>query len=228
MAGVIVSTLGYPPIFRFAAAMAGSSLALLIALYRTRAEPYNPANGLSSAASRNVMTCEGGTDPPLATCQEDTMNRRRSIAMVIGLCAALVTSSAWAERSLFVGRWRLNLAQSTLPPGEPVPKDLICDIARADTTHVQWSLTVLTAEGTPHVETFDTVANGELYPISSGTTASFRLTGDALQATFKGPAGQSDAQTCTVSADRKQMTCRGVLTEGDGRPVSYVDVYDRL
>ena len=228
MAGVIVSTPGYPPIFLFAAAMAGSSLALLITRYRTRAEPHNPANVLSSAASRNVMTCEGGTDPHLATGQEDTMHRLRGITMVIGLCAALLASAAWAESSLFVGRWRLNLGQSKLAPGEPVPKDLICEISRADNSHVKWSVTVLTAEGQPHVETFDTVANGELYPVGSGTTASFRLTGDALQATFKGPAGQSDAQTCTVSADRKQMICRGVLTEGDGRTVNYVDVYDRL
>jgi hypothetical protein len=163
----------------------------------------------------------------LATCQEDTMNRLRGITMVIGLCAALVASSACADSSLFVGRWRLNRVQSMLPPGEPMPKDFICDIARADTSHVKWSVTVLTAEGRPHVETFDTVANGEFYPISSGTTASFRLTGDALQATFKGPTGQSDAQTCTLSADQKQMICRGVLTEGDGRTMTYVDVYDR-
>jgi hypothetical protein len=92
---------------------------------------------------------------------------------------------------------------------------------------VKWSLTVLTTEGRPHVETFDTAANGEFYPISSETTASVRLTGDTLQATFKGPSGQSDAQTCTLSADHTQMICRGVLTEGDGRTVTYVDVYDR-
>jgi hypothetical protein len=156
------------------------------------------------------------------------MNRLRGITMVMGLCAALVASSAWAESSLFVGRWRLNVAQSMLPPAEPVPKDLICDIARADDSHVKWSVTVLTTEGRPHVETFDTVANGEFYPISSETTASFRLTGNTLQATFKDPTSQSDVQTCTLSADQKQMTCRGVLTEGDGRTVNYVDVYDRM
>jgi hypothetical protein len=109
-----------------------------------------------------------------------------------------------------------------------VPKDLICEISRAEDSHVKWSVTVLTAEGRPHVETFDTVANGEFYPVSSETTASFRLTGDTLQATFKGPAGQSDAHTCTLSADHKQMICRGVLTEGDSRTVNYVDVYDRM
>ena len=156
------------------------------------------------------------------------MNRLRSITMVMGLCAVLAASSAWAGSSPFVGRWHWNRAQSALPSGEPVPKDLICDISRADDSHVQWSVTVLTAEGRPHVETFDTVANGEFYPISSGTTASFRLTGDTFQATFKGPAGQSDAHTCTLSADHKQMMCRGVLTEGDGRTVNYVDIYDRM
>jgi len=179
-----------------------------------------------------LAKCHGmamaATDPHLATCQEDRMNRLRGITMVIGLCAALVSSSAWAESSLFVGRWHLNRVQSMLPPGDPVPKDVICDISRADGNHVKWSVTVLTTEGRRHVETFDTVANGEFYPISSETTASFRLTGDTLQATFDGPTGQSDAQTCILSADHKQMICRGVLTEGDGRTVNYVDVYDRM
>jgi hypothetical protein len=145
----------------------------------------------------------------------------------MGLCALLASGSTWAENSPFVGRWRWNQAQSTLPPGEPVPKDLICDIARADTTHVKWSITVLTTEGQPQVETFDAVANGEFYPIGPETTASFHLTDDTLQVTFNGPAGQSDAQTCTLAADHTQMTCRGVLREGDGQAVHYVDVYDR-
>ena len=54
MAGIIVSALGYPPIFLCAAAMAGSSMALLIALYLKGAGPYNTANVLSSAFSRHV------------------------------------------------------------------------------------------------------------------------------------------------------------------------------
>jgi MFS family permease len=47
MAGTIVFSLGYPPIFLFAAAMAGSSMALAIALYRWRAEPSDVATELS-------------------------------------------------------------------------------------------------------------------------------------------------------------------------------------
>lgn len=156
------------------------------------------------------------------------MTRLRGITVVMGLCAALAVSSAWADSSPFVGRWHWNRAQSTLPPGEPVPNDLTSEISRADSSHVKWSVTILTPDGRPHVVTFDAAANGEFYPLSSDTTASARLTGDTFQATFKGPSGRSDAQTCTVSADRKQMTCRGVLTNGTGQTVSYVDVYDRM
>ena len=155
------------------------------------------------------------------------MTRLEGITVVMGLCALLATSSAWAESSPFVGRWQWNRAQSTLPPGAPVPKDLICDIARAESNHLSWSVTILTPEDQPYVETFAAPANGDFTPISSETTASVRLTEDTLQATFKGPAGQSDTQTCTLSADHTQMTCRGVLTKGAGRTVNYVDVYDR-
>jgi len=133
-----------------------------------------------------------------------------------------------SESRSFVGRWHWNRAQSTLPPGEPAPNDLISEISRADGNYVTWSVTIVTADGQPHVVTLDAAANGESRRISSDTTASARLTGDRLEATFKGPTGRSDAQTCTVSTNQQQMTCRGVLTDGRGHTVSYVDVYDRM
>lgn len=156
------------------------------------------------------------------------MDRLRGTAVIVGLCAALTASSAWAESSPFVGRWHWNRAQSTLPPGEPAPNDLTSEISRADGNFVTWSVTIVTPDGQSHLVTFDAAANGESHRISSDTTAAVRLTGDTLQATFKGPTGQSDAQTCTVSADQQQMTCRGVLTPGDGQTMNYVNVYDRL
>jgi len=156
------------------------------------------------------------------------MNRLRGTAVIVGLCAALTASSGWAESSPFVARWHWNQAQSTLPPGEPAPNDLTSEISRADGNYVTWSVTIVTPDGQSHVVPFDAATNGESYPISSDTTASARLTGDTLQATFKGPTGRSDAQTCTVSADQQQMTCRGVVTDGAGRTVNYVDVYDRM
>jgi hypothetical protein len=156
------------------------------------------------------------------------MNRLRSITVIMGLCAVLTATSAWAESSPFVGRWHWNRAQSTLPSGEAAPNDLISEISRADRTYVTWSVTIVTPDGQRHVVTFDAADNGEFVRISSDTTASARLAGDTLQATFKGLTGQSDVQTCSVSADRRQMTCEGVLTDGNRRTASYVDVYDRM
>ena len=109
-----------------------------------------------------------------------------------------------------------------------MPNDVIAEISRVDSTHVQWSLTVLASQGQTSAETFDTVANGEFYPINSDTTAAFRLVGNALQATFGGPTGQTDTRTCTLAANQKKMTCKGVLSSGDGRTTNYVDVYDRM
>jgi hypothetical protein len=157
------------------------------------------------------------------------MNRRRGFGAVTfgALCLSFAASAAWADSSPFVGRWHWNAAESKLPPGEARPADMIADIARVDPTHVQWSLTITNAQGRPAVESFDAPANGEFYPISAGTTAAFRISSATLDGTFKGPAGESDVQRCTLSADRNRMTCSGTLTDRDGKTATYVDVYDR-
>ena len=147
---------------------------------------------------------------------------------VVGICIALAAGSAWAESSSLLGRWHWNGAQSTMPPGEPVPTDLTVEISRVDSTHVKWSLNVLAAQGRKNVEAFDTPANGEFYPVSSDTTAAFRLAGSTLQGTFKGRAGQTDDLTCTVAVDQKKMTCSGVMSDGKGHTTKYADVYDKM
>jgi len=91
-----------------------------------------------------------------------------------------------------------------------------------------WSITVVTSDGQSHTETFDAATNGAFQPVSGDTTAAFHLTKDTLQATFKGPTGQSDVLTCGVSADQKKMICNGTVDNGDGQTANYVDVYDRM
>jgi hypothetical protein len=152
----------------------------------------------------------------------------RSVMLVMGLCAALAAGAACAEDSPFVGRWQWNRAQSTLPPGEPAPKDVVSEISRADGQSVSWSVTIVTPDDQRHVVAFEAEPGGAARPISSDTTAAARMVDETLQATFNGPAGQTDTQTCTVSANRQQMTCQGVLSDGQGHSMNYVDVYDRI
>ena len=157
------------------------------------------------------------------------MSRIRGLKIVTGV-SLLLAGPALAQTgpSPLVGRWHWNRAQSTLPPGEPMPSDLTMEISRADNMHLKWLLTAVPPQGEANLESFDAPANGEAYPISSDTTASFRLSGGGLEATFQGPAGQSDTQTCSVSPDKKTLTCQGVLNDGHGHAATYVDVYDRM
>jgi hypothetical protein len=115
-----------------------------------------------------------------------------------------------------------------MPPGEPLPNDVTTEFSRADGGRLTWSATIITPQGRRYVEAFDVAPDGKFYLISNDTTAAFRLTGNVLQATFKGPTGQSDALTCTLSADQQVMTCEGVVNGKTGRTVNYVDVYDRI
>lgn len=159
------------------------------------------------------------------------MNRHRGINARIGLVGlwVLVTvGAAWADGSPFVGRWHLNLARSKAPPGDVMPADMVADFARVEANHVKWIVTVTDAQGRPSVEAFDTPANGEFYPISSDTTAAFTLTDNALQGTFKGPSGEMDSLTCTLSHDNQAMTCKGLLSPPNEKAQPYVDVYDRM
>jgi hypothetical protein len=66
----------------------------------------------------------------------------RSAALVMGVCSALAAGAAHAEDSPFVGRWHWNLAQSTLPPGGPAPKDVVSEISRADGQSISWSVAI--------------------------------------------------------------------------------------
>jgi hypothetical protein len=151
----------------------------------------------------------------------------RSTTLVMGLCAALAAGAAWAEDSPFVGKWHWNQAKSTLPPGESAPKEVTHEISKAEAGAVMWSVTVVTPDDQQHIVKFEADPSGEARRITSDTTATARLRNGTLQATFNGPAGQSDTQTCTVSDDRKQMTCNGVVSDGKGHSANYVDVYDR-
>jgi len=156
------------------------------------------------------------------------MSRLGRARWAIGLGVVLAAGSAWADDSPFVGRWHLNPAQSILPPGELAPNDLIAEISQADSARVRWSLTVIVAQGESNVETFDVIANGAFYPINDDTTAAFTVNGSLLQSTFQGPNGQTDTLSCALSADRRRMTCRGALSDGNGGTTTYVDIFDRM
>ena len=156
------------------------------------------------------------------------MSNRLIAALILAACAA--AGAAYADAGPFVGEWHWNQAESQTAPGEAAPKDIVLNIASADAAHVQWTVTVTEANGQQHVESVSATGDGKPAQITGsppGTTQAFTVTPTSLQNVFSAPDGSSDRASCTVSPDRKKLTCRGVESDGKGHSANYVDVFDR-
>src|SRR5580692_3429943 len=75
--------------------------------------------------------------------KERPMNRLRLVPPMIALGLIATVGAAWADQSPFAGRWRWNRTQSTVQPNEPLPKDIVTEIASADPSRIRWSVTIV-------------------------------------------------------------------------------------
>jgi opacity protein-like surface antigen len=156
--------------------------------------------------------------------------RNRLIAVVLLTLSAPAAVAAAAEPSPFVGEWHWNKAASTGAPGEPQPREMVLAITSADTARVAWTLTTTEGNGERHVQSFDGPGDGKPVPIprsTDGSTGAFTVTATTLDSVYADRDGDTDRASCALSADRRQMTCRGSESDGKGRSAAYVDVYDR-
>jgi hypothetical protein len=147
--------------------------------------------------------------------------------LVVGMFAFVAAGAAWADGSPFVGKWHWNGTLSRLPPGAPAPSGIVMEFARVEPGDLKWSVTTTDPQGHTDTETFDSPADGQFHPISGGASAAFRVGPSTINGTFKAPTGETDSLNCMLSPDRRRMTCNGTMAGPDGKPVNYVDVYDR-
>jgi hypothetical protein len=153
----------------------------------------------------------------------------RLIAAVLALVVSGVALAARADSPLFVGKWHWNAKESSTAPGEPLPRDVLLTITRADKAQVQWSLTTIDNKGTQTVKTFVGTGDGKPTPVTGdpGTTGAFTLAGTTMESVYASADGGTDRSTCSVSSDGKKMTCHGSESDGKGHANNYTDVYDR-
>src|SRR5579864_7415824 len=79
------------------------------------------------------------------------------INAVAATAAALSVSSVALgaeDAGAFVGEWHWNKAESSVIPGEPLPREVVLRIASATPARVQWTLTRTDADGSQHTESF--------------------------------------------------------------------------
>ena len=158
------------------------------------------------------------------------MDRSRGLTAIIGLwglCALFIAGPAWADGNPFVGRWRLNKVQSKLPPGEVMPADLVADFLISSQHSCQMDDH---RDGCPGAA-FRRVVR---YSGKRRVLPSQRQFDRGVQLERQGPlghvqraSGRDGCDDCVLSVDQRKMTCNGVLSSGNGKTETYVDVYDR-
>ena len=100
----------------------------------------------------------------------------------------------------------------------------------ADVAHVVWHLTTTDEKGEHQSQSFDGTGDGKPVPIpgaTDGATQASTVTATTIENTFTNRDGSSERESCSLSPDRKRMTCRGTDSDGKGHNFTYIDVYDR-
>ncbi|HXZ00084.1 MAG TPA: hypothetical protein VEI03_08790 [Stellaceae bacterium] len=156
--------------------------------------------------------------------------QRLVIAAALALAAVSAPLSTRADAPGLVGRWHWNPSQSTSVPGETPPRDVLMVIQSASPARVQWELTIVDSAGARHVQSFSGSGDGKPAPVSGapqGTTGALTVSATSYEAVYSNPDGSTDRSTCSLSADRQKLTCKGTDNDGKGHSAPYTDVYDR-
>jgi hypothetical protein len=156
--------------------------------------------------------------------------RNRPIVAGILILTTCASVTAAAEPGPFVAEWHWNKAESTSAAGEAMPREMVLNITSADPAHVVWTLTAVDDKGVRRVQSFTGAGDGKPVPIAGstdGSTTAFTVTAAKLDSVSASPDGSTDRSSCSLSVDRKKMTCRGTESDGKGHSATYVDVYDR-
>jgi hypothetical protein len=162
--------------------------------------------------------------------ERSPMPRRLTTLALVLAIAGLGAPLALAADGPWAGRWHWNEAESTKTPGEAPPRDITLVIESATPAHVQWSLTITDPTGAQHQQSFSGSGDGKPSPVGgapAGTTGALTVTPTHFDSVYSNSDGSADRSSCTLSADRRKMTCRGADSDGKGHSIPYTDVYDR-
>jgi hypothetical protein len=148
----------------------------------------------------------------------------------------LITASLLAPVAAFAAEgpmsgpatWTWNAKESAVPAGSPPPKSQVLKVTKDDGTNLAWSMTAVDAKGKTNKMSWAGAYDGKERPARGGGAAAFSKGNDgSTKIAYKDPAGGTGEETCTVSSDKKKMTCKGKMTGKDGKSTDYTDVYDR-
>jgi len=126
--------------------------------------------------------------------------------MILATVATLaVVTVADARPASLEGKWRLDLKESEMLPGEEPPAELVMAITKDDGKVFSWTATVKLADGESGSTSFSGAIDGKPYPVVGrpGSTSTFSWTQDgSLKQVSQAPGGFA-VEVCTFSAGMK-------------------------
>ncbi len=159
-----------------------------------------------------------------------TDNRFVLKSSLLAIALLLIATGAFARPASLEGKWRLNLKESELLPGEAAPSELLMAITKDDAQGFRWTATVKMSDGASGQTGFDGAIDGKPYPVAGrpGSTSSFSWTPDrALKQVSQSPGGIA-VEICRIAAGGARLTCEARQTDKSGQAASYVEVFDKM
>lgn len=148
----------------------------------------------------------------------------------VAILASMMAGQALARPPSLEGRWRLNLKDSEMLPGEEQPAELIMAISRDDGRSFQWTATVKLRGGESGATSFTGAIDGKPYPVAGkpGVTSKFSWTPEGALKQVSEAAGGIAVEICAFPPDMKKMMCDARQTDMQGRVATYYEEFDRL
>jgi len=161
------------------------------------------------------------------------MATKKFMYILLGVLAIIATTDLSAqETDPRIGTWKLNLAESTFDPGPP-PKSYTRTYEDRGGGVVLFTAEVLSAQGKPMFVQVAYKLDGKNYPQATTGAQTISSISQKLidsytvEAIVKTGGKVTSTGTQAVSKDGKTLTYRAKGTDAQGRPTSFVQVFEK-
>ena len=140
--------------------------------------------------------------------------------------------SPGSSRTPFEGTWIPNVAESQLPPGQVLAKDMR-GVIRDDGRYLQTTQTFTGGTGEKVAYVWNSVCDGRASEVQGVEPAGFvslsceRNADGSIVDKLTDKSGYSHVETCSITPDGRKQICKGVARMSDQTEHPFVYVFDR-
>jgi hypothetical protein len=150
-------------------------------------------------------------------------------------CLSLMAACAGPPRTShtpFEGTWIPNVAESQLPPGQQIPRDMRA-IVKDDGNYLQTTQTFTGGLGRKATYVWNAACDGRMTEVQGVEPAGFvsmsceRQADGSIVDRLTDKSGYRHVETCSITPDGRKQICKGVARMPDQTEHPFVYVFDR-